>query len=177
MLEKLSHWIQIVSGVVLIVGVALVVIQLQQNERIAQVQLASEWFTQRASQAATAAGENPMHAFTKLCNPDAVLLEEDAAVLHALFLQRFYMGSLGRVTLPLVGHADGPTWQQILQANMGLVAATPQGRAWVESMRWDDEVKEAILGSPYADWDCSEGKTVGSVLVRADRELKAKMRE
>ena len=177
MLEKLSHWIQIISGVVLIVGVALVVIQLQQNERLAQVQLASEWFTQRASQAATAAGENPMHAFAKLCNPDAVLLEEDAAVLHALFLQRFYMGSMGRVISPLMGPGDGVTWQQALQGNMGLVAATPQGRAWVESMRWDDELKKVILASPYSDWDCSEGKTVGSAMVRADRELKAKMRE
>ena len=44
-------------------------------------------------------------------------------------------------------------------------------------MRFDDEFKEVILASPYANWDCSEGKTVGSVLVRADRELKAKMRE
>jgi hypothetical protein len=176
-LEKLSHWIQIVSGVVLIVGVALVVIQLQQNERLAKAQLASDWFTQRASQAATAAGENPMHAFAKLCNPDAVLQEEDAAVLHALFLQRFYMGTYGRTLSDLMGPGDGTTWQQVLQANMGLVAATPQGRAWVESMRWDDEVKEVILASPLADWDCSEGKTVGSALVRADREQKAKMRE
>ena len=177
MLEKLSHWIQIVSGVVLIVGVALVVIQLDQNERIAQAQLASEWFTQRASQAGTAAGENPMHAFAKLCDPEAVLTDEDAAVLHALFLQRFYMGSYGRTISNLMEPGGGTMWHQMLQSNMALVVATPQGRAWLENLRVDDELKEVILASPYADWDCSDGKTVSGVLVRADRELKTKMRE
>ena len=67
MLEKLSHWIQIVSGVVLIVGVVLVVVQMQQNERLTEAQLASDWYTQRASHAAMAAGENPMKSFAKLC--------------------------------------------------------------------------------------------------------------
>jgi len=177
MLEKLSHWIQIVSGVVLIVGVVLVVIQLQQNERLAQAQLASEWFTQRAAQAGTAAGEKPMHAFAKLCNPDALLSEEDALVLHALFLQRLYMGTYARVVSPLVGLSDGATWQQFAQANTGFVVATPQGRAWAEWVIRDDEVRDAVLASPLADWDCSEGKVVGSALLRADRELKAKMSE
>ena len=92
MLERVSHFIQIVSGIVLIAGVVLVVLQINQADRLADADLVSDYLSQSANQASSAAGENPMHAFAKLCDPFEVISTEEALVLHNLFLQRLYLG-------------------------------------------------------------------------------------
>ena len=95
MLEKFSHGIQILSGVVLIVGVVLVLLQMEQTERLTRAQLSSEFFDAQIAQAASAAGQEPMTSFAKLCDPGAQISLKDSLVLHNLFLQRFYIGLKG----------------------------------------------------------------------------------
>ena len=179
-LEHLSHWVQLVSGVVLIIGVVLVVVQLQQNERLSRTQVASDWFSQRAAQAGSAAGENPMHAYAKLCDPEAELTAEDATVLHALFLQRYFMGIHGRVVSQVSGDGDSQLWKQVLQSNMNLVIATEQGRAWIETLNMDEEARSAVEASPYFGDGCAEfndrTKPFGALL-RTDEDVKARLRQ
>ena len=178
-LERVSHWVQLISGLVLIVGVVLVVVQLQQNERLSRTQIASDWFSQRAAQAGSAAGENPMHAYAKLCDPEAALTVEDATVLHALFLQRYFMGIHGRVVSQISGDDSSELWKQLLQSNMNLVVATEQGRAWFETLNMDEEARAAVEASPYFHGGCAEfydrEKPFGALL-RTDEDVKARLR-
>lgn len=171
-MEKLSHWVQILSGIVLIVGVVLVLIQMEQTERLTRAQITSDWFIQRAAQSGTSAGENPMYVYAKLCNPETRISEGDAAVLHALFLQRFFMGLQGRVVSEVAGYGDA-FWKSQLQSNMALVVSTPQGREWFESVVTDTEVLEIIRKSPFYGADCDTADSPLAVLKRADDTFKA----
>lgn len=177
MLEKLSHWIQILSGMVLIVGVFLVVAQMQQTERLTRAQMTGEWFNNRASQAGTAAGENPMHSLAKLCDPNADVQLEDALVIHALFLQRLYMGQNGLATAAVMeSAADQEAALGIFQTQMALVVAFRQGREWMKAFPLSEELRKVVESSPYYNIECSfDRDPVGSIL-RADREVKAAMR-
>jgi hypothetical protein len=175
MLERVSHFIQIVSGIVLIAGVALVVVQINQADRLADAELVSDYLSQSAAQASSAAGENPMHAFAKLCDPSEVISTEEALVLHNLFLQRMY---LGYKNLAITRARDaGPEALEIAAHNfvqqMGFIIATPQGRVWFHELVKDPELITAVKASPYYTADCSDLGVI-TMLISSDAMEKGK---
>ena len=177
MLEKLSHWLQIVSGIVLIVGVVLVVAQMQQAERLTRSQMTSEWFNNRASQAGAAAGENPMHSLAKLCDPNAELALEDALVVHAFFLQRLYMGQQGLATSAVLeSEKDRERALEFFQSQLGLVVSFRQGKEWIKALQLSEELQKVVESSPYYGIECSFDRDPVGNLLRADSEIKAEMR-
>ena len=177
MLEKLSHWIQILSGLVLIAGVFLVVAQMQQTERLTKAQMTGEWFNNRASQAGTAAGENPMHSLAKLCDPNSDIQLEDALIIHSLFLQRFYMGQNGLATTTFLESAvDRARAEEFFRSQLALVVSFRQGREWIKALPLSEELRKVVESSPYYGSECSSFRGPVENLLRADREVKAEMR-
>lgn len=175
MLERVSHFIQIVSGIVLIAGVVLVVLQINQADRLADADLVSDYLSQSANQAGSAAGENPMRAFAKLCDPSEVISTEEALVLHNLFLQRLY---LGYNNLAITEARDaGPEALEIAVQNfvqqMGLIIATPQGRVWFHEHVKDPELITAVQASSYYSADCSDLGVI-TKLISSDAMVKGK---
>ena len=177
MLEKLSHWIQIVSGIVLIVGVVLVVAQMQQTERLTRAQMTSEWFNNRSSQFGMSAGEAPMQSVAKLCDPDTDLQLEDALIVHSLFLQRLFMAQHGLVTAETMDSDEDRVFAlRLFQSQMGLVVSFRQGREWLKAFPLREELYKVVEASPYYGIECSFSQDPIGALIRVDRELKAEMR-
>lgn len=172
MLEKFSHGIQILSGVVLIVGVVLVLLQMEQTERLTRAQLSSEFFDAQIAQAASAAGQEPMTSFAKLCDPGAQISLKDSLVLHNLFLQRFYIGLKGYAVQEEGGFDTEDIAMRVFIGSLGLVIVTPQGRSWLESVPMSQEQREALKSSPYYESTCDDLGPV-TTLIRADRSEKA----
>jgi len=129
MLARLGHYVQIVSGIVLIVGVVLVVVQLRQTETLTRAQLSADFWSMRINQAIAASGESPMSSYSKLCDLDELLTEEDVMVLHSLFLQRFFLILQAR-NVPMIAGFSGNDWKQQARGNFGIIVGTPQGREW-----------------------------------------------
>lgn len=174
MTEKLAHWVQIVSGVVLIVGVVLVLVQLEQAERLTQAELAAGFFAEQANQAATVAGEEPMRTLALLCDPEAELTLADAHVIHALFLHRLQMGLNSGITSYVGGFSDSESVEfsdDALRSSISLVIATEQGRRWLEAVNPDPRVLEVARQSPYWHSDCGELGPI-TALLEADRIAK-----
>ena len=113
-----------------------------------------------------------MYVYAKLCNPETRILDGDAAVLHALFLQRFFMGLQGQVVSE-VAEYDDQFWKRQLQSNMALVISTPQGREWFENVVTDSEILEIVRESPFYGADCDTADSPLAVLKRADDTFKA----
>ena len=171
MLEKISHLIQAVSGIVLVVGVVLVLLQMQQTERLTRTQLTSSYFDSQIAQAASATGEDPMESFEKLCDEGAEITLKDSLILHNLFLQRYFL-AMKSIAIEQQGEFGvNEQAMQLFVNNLGLVIVTPQGRAWLESIQMSEEQREAIKTSPYYESTCSDLGPASAVL-RADQLLK-----
>ncbi len=163
MLERFSHIIQIISGIVLIVGVVLVIWQIRQTERLTQATLADTYFDKVIAQAAAAAGENPMAAYARMCDKETPLSFEDALVLHNLFLQRYFLAIstivVGNVAADGFGTglaASNDRVERLFVSNMNLVIATEYGRAWFEEMDVPPDLRKAVEASPYYQNTCED---------------------
>lgn len=176
--EKAAHWIQIVSGVVLVVGVILVLVQLEQTERLTLAELAATYFAEQANQAAAVAGEEPMRTLALLCDDEREITLADAHVIHALFLHRLQMGVNSGVTAYLGGFVDTESSEfsnEALRESLSIVVATEQGRRWLEALDLDPRVLEVARTSPYWNSDCSDLGPI-TALYEADRTVKARRR-
>jgi len=143
MLEKLGNYVQIVSGIVLILGVVLVVVQLRQTETLTRAQLSADFWSMRINQAIAASGESPMRSYGKLCGSNDLLTIEDVMVLHNLFLQRFFLILQAR-HVPLIAGFEGNDWKQQARGNFGIIVGTPQGRAWWKAISENMDDQELI---------------------------------
>ena len=130
-LDRLGHYTQIISGIFLIIGVVLVVLQLRQTEALTRAQLLNEAWAMRIQQAGTAAGENPMKALAKLCTAEP-LTDEDAFVVHNVFLQRLFLILRARTVNESAGFDDA-FWKQEAQGNLGFILGTERGQAWIRT--------------------------------------------
>lgn len=84
-LERLGHLSQIVSGVILVVGVVLVVMELRQAKALAQAQLISDSFAIQADRLVAQLGEDPAAVLAKACEGTEPLTYADAAVLSTKY--------------------------------------------------------------------------------------------
>jgi hypothetical protein len=128
-LEKISHSIQIITGIVVIIGVVLVIVELRQTKELARAQLASDSWGMSISRIQAMAGENPAHAYGKLCDSGIVDTTEDALVVHNLFLQRVHQIQRAH-EIALIGGFDDSRWKMIANGNLPFVFATEYGRVW-----------------------------------------------
>ena len=175
--EKLSHWIQIISGVALIVGIVLVIMQMEQNKQLTRAQLAGESAALSLSRTLAFLGERPMEAMARACDPDARLTREDALVLGNVF--RAYISNVGRAwEVGQRAEFGDDRWKQVANANFPLIFATQHGRDWwaARPFRSSEGLAElrdhgdrllAELGPPTCSADVE-------VILNADEKKKAR---
>jgi hypothetical protein len=127
--EKLSHWVQIASGVALVVGLALVIIEMRQAKQLIRAQLAGESAGLALTRTLTLLGERPLSVLAKACDPDATMTREDALTLSLTF--RAYLGTVIRaLEVGTLGGFDDERWKQVANGNFAQIFATEHGRAW-----------------------------------------------
>ena len=82
-LEKTSHWITILGNAGLLIGVALVIFQINQNSQLVREQLSQARWTDDLNLHLAMMGENPAAAVAKAIENPSALSVEDSRVLEA----------------------------------------------------------------------------------------------
>ena len=145
--QPISHWIQVAATIAIVIGLVLVVIELQQAKALARAQLGSQHITEIMATQRTMMGENPSESFLKACLHPDQLTDEDLVILAS----QFTVMSLSAVRvrgIESIGNFGIP-WQQAASGAYQALASTTPGRAWLASLNIPDQelqkVRSAVL--------------------------------
>ena len=128
-IEKFSHWVQMTTGLAMIIGIILVLIELDQTRNLTRAQLASESASMALDRATSLIGENSMAALARACDPQENLTLEDALVLNYVFISMFQ--TMYRAwEMESIGGFDEDRWIFVANSNLPDIFATLHGRDW-----------------------------------------------
>ncbi len=141
MKAKLVDWIQIITGFAIVLGLILVIWELNQGRQIAVAQQVESGFDHFANQLLTQMGEDPAGSIAKACDEPDSLTTRDMIVLSA-----YHTAIVNRVRRGLVisKHSEivGERWSD-WTANFGVIFSTEYGRWWWRNSIWEPEIMEA----------------------------------
>ena len=128
--EKASVWIQLASGVAIMIGLGLVLWELNQNEQLTRVQIAQGTFTEMSTEQTSLYGENVARTLGRACTKPSQLSEEELVVLDS-----FFQNQMVRV-MRLKSQADlagfNAPWKRDGVAHTRRIARYPQGKSWLK---------------------------------------------
>jgi hypothetical protein len=160
--EKAFAWIQIASAGAVLVGVALVVVQLRQNEELLRYQIATELRANRDSVRSAILGENYSETLAKLSEPPDTLTDAELNQFSANAFSIYYELS-HRAQLFYEGIFVGD-WTKWLLEDRCLLFNNMTGLAWLDwvaELKGEDPVVEQIrqdlslCASTFADFSKS----------------------
>ena len=128
-IAKISHWIQIISGIGLFVGIILVLLELEQTENLTRAQLASESVSMAMDRTTAFLGDNSMEVFAKACDPDASLTRGDSLVLSMVF-QAYSLTVTRAREVENIGEFGVDRWKGVANSNLAIIFSTQHGRDW-----------------------------------------------
>ncbi|MFK8042177.1 hypothetical protein [Congregibacter sp.] len=134
--EQTFFWIQLVSVAALLIGVVLVVVQLQQNEELLRFQLATDLRANRDSLRTATLGEDYSSTLAKLNNVDTLNpaeLQQFSAHAFSVYYELSHRWQLFDEGI-FVGD-----WTRWLLDDRCLLFNNPTGQAW---LNWMTEVTE-----------------------------------
>ena len=125
--QSISSWIQAVTGIGVLVGVGLVVLELRQTHAFMESELRRSDFNTQMAIRRSELGENPMIAYEKACLGKEPLSVMDVVILESYF-QLLMNGSLhGPVGYALLD-VDPGSWRVFATVNLGKMFRLSQGR-------------------------------------------------
>lgn len=140
-------WVQMATGVAVIVGIALVIYELQQTRQIAFTEMAQEAMTEISLRETTIFGENSAETLAKACLSPADLTNADKMVLDSVFSVQLHFAI--RVKLLEDTGGNGTGWRRYTQLAVDYITAYPQGETWMEFGKdfWDQEFNETVTNA------------------------------
>ena len=152
-------WIQIVSSLALLIGIGLVIWELQQSRELAEAQFISDGFQSLHDSNLVMQGENAAEVFARACDDPASLSSEDARVMEALVWNKMLLIGRRQALFRASGFfgEDSETgWSAFAGSNLRSIFSTQFGRDWWKTTKqfWGAEVTAigdevlAQLGSP-----------------------------
>ena len=144
-MSKLADWVQIVSSIVLVAGLALVVSEMRQSKQLAQAQLASDSYNLAVERHLAAMGEDLAKAHTRACDNIESISREDSFVLLHWYLNLVRITTRAR-EIDQIGSFDNERWQGVARNNLRAILSGPGGRRFLEAhpISRDPEYKEII---------------------------------
>jgi len=152
-----EDFIPMLTFISVILGLGVVMWELQQNRDMTRLQLYSDGFINNTQSAVALSGENPAVSIAKACEDPESLTSSDLEVLNF-----FYTQSVERITrIQLLGSGlyDENAWRTFIPDRFGQIFETEVGRAWwVLRSNGTSELERAVdrflagLGPP----DCLE---------------------
>ena len=129
--KALSTWVQIVTGVAVVVGLVLVIVELRQVQTLSRAQLSSDAMIQRTNIQMALAGENAAAALAKACIDPESLRPDEMRTLDAYLYARY----LSILRMGLLTYRDGLYTEKYLQLTAAgtireTILDTAYGRAW-----------------------------------------------
>ena len=87
MKTAIFDWVQLIAGVAILVGLALVIFELKQSQDLAKLQLISSGFEMRSNQRIAIMGEEAAHVIQKSCEAPNNLTKAELQILDAYHLE------------------------------------------------------------------------------------------
>ncbi len=127
--SKFANWVQITATIGVIIGVALVVIELRQAKTIARAEITAQFFAESAQNARVQMGENPAIVLSKACLHPKEVTDEELFVLEGYFYSRWALADRSyRVELAA---EFGLPWQKIVRRTLQPIVRLEHGRKWL----------------------------------------------
>ena len=154
-LETTSHWVQIVTGVVLILGAVLVVAEMRQTKNLARAQLTSDSWGMGLGSNQAMVGDNAMSSYSKLCNKDQVLTAEDAMIISNTFIQRLSVIMRAK-EIEYLGGFEHDGWKRAAALSLPFIFAAEHGKNW-----WKSATKYGFVDEGVAEFGEQLLSTIG----------------
>ena len=138
-----SDWVQITTSIAVLIGLGLVIWELQQSREITQAQLISDGYANMTQQSTAFIGEDAALAMAKSCTQPDNLTTEDLVVLHWVY---FEILSRTRRSLS-IGESTAfyeETWRRWAGVNFRFMFRTEHARWWWRNTNetWEPELVE-----------------------------------
>ena len=127
--QVISNWIQITTGIALVAGLALVVWELQQAEKVARAQLSSDSFAQGAQVQTSLIGEEAGEAMAKACTDPESLTDGELMVLFSVYRSQLNLNRRLYIVEERSGLYEGD-WRRYAPGAFANIFDTSVGRAW-----------------------------------------------
>ena len=132
--QSLTNWVQIFTGIAVLVGLGLVVWELRQSREIALAQLTSDFYMMNSQHNSALMGENPAEVIEKACDSPEELTKSEYRVLRSRFGEVLDRMRRSRSIAEQSGLMSDDEWRTWATGNFGVIFNTHPGRAW-----WDDQ--------------------------------------
>jgi hypothetical protein len=171
--ETINNWVQTITGIAIVVGLALVVIELQQNRDAVSSQLSNDGFQIYTDFGTAMLGEDAADVIAKACETPSELTTADLVILD-FFYSELERRTLRLKTLEERGGFYGDEWRTNKLGNWTMLFETSVGRAyWKLPIPRDQEVQR-VGDALLENWtlpDCTN--LYGSWRKRIAEELRA----
>ncbi len=131
--EKPADWVQMGAGIAILIGLGLVVWELQQVRTLSRAQLSSDYIAEMNALNESVSGEMLAAALAKACEAPADLTLEESLVVT-----NFYYASLNLVArIHLLSERDGIYPSDYWRTQLGFlrpVVNSKYGRAWFRQL-------------------------------------------
>jgi hypothetical protein len=131
--ERISHFIQILSGIALIVGIILVLAEMRQTKALVQAQLQSDFWEGAANRSIAQMGENAPNSIARACKGEE-LTAEDIVVLENKYQLHMTLIIRQKVVND-IAQFDSDAWERTASGQFLQVFSTVHGRTWWKSAR------------------------------------------
>ena len=84
--QELANWVQVFSGIALVVGIVLVTLELQQTKALSRAQLKHDSVSLGIQREIAAMGENTLESLARACTEPDSLTPNDLLVLDRYYL-------------------------------------------------------------------------------------------
>jgi len=126
--QSLVSWVQVITGIALLLGLALVMLELRQAKSLTLAELVSQGYGEALEDNRAVMGEQTALALSTACFEPDQLSQEQFVIVNAYFANQVLQASRWRV---LDNIADfGVPWREIAQQQLTSVLAIPLGRQW-----------------------------------------------
>ncbi len=154
--QRLTNWIQILTGSAVLLGLGLVIWELRQSREVAIAQLTSDGYGIAMGRTISEMGENPGASLVKACEDPASLTSTELVVLNA-FHKSLVIEVMRAFRIEQRSGLYEGTWKQIANGGFGVIFQTAAGRVWWERQSLPEEVSEvgeSILKSEPFHLEC-----------------------
>ncbi|MEM7365358.1 MAG: hypothetical protein AAF525_15155 [Pseudomonadota bacterium] len=143
--RKIFDMVQLMTGIALLIGIALVIYELNLSKQLAFSEMISEGFTESMDNYRTIMGENAAEVIARSCTDPDSITHSDFVILSAYYSSEVEQIQRLRI-LDLV--ADfGMRWEDVAASKLSTLLSTHHGRRWYELfLAADPDLKE--IGDP-----------------------------
>jgi hypothetical protein len=139
----LDNWVQIATSLAVLIGLALVIVEMRQTHTLSRAEIGAGSFDLLSSRLLSTVGESFAVARAKSC-----IAPEDLSDSELIELREYYQASVTLINRQMMMRLIGGfnyRWQDSAETELGGMLETQQGRAWFETYKEDLKASNAEL--------------------------------